>query len=411
MSVPLHVGIDRLDGGERMRVERVIADAVPSVAPTLALMVRRSGEPVFEAATGWMDPDKRTRPAATDALFDLASLTKLFTATMFLGLVSEGRVALDDAVVGIIPELGGSGPRPVDGGQEPLTRRLLPTPPEHAGWLVDPVEVTFRQLLTHTSGLAPWRAIFEAAGPVPPPPDDPDPTLASARWAAGLAAVCGYPFVDVPGRAFHYSDLGFMLLGEAVQRLGGLTLDQAIAERVTRPLGLETVTFNPVQAGVARREVVPTSVDASWRGRRCWGEAEDENAAGLGGVSGHAGLFASAADVARFGQAWLDGDPRLGLTRRLLSEATTDQTAGVVERPGARGLGWQLRAEHLRDGEAAFLEPLTPGSYGHTGFTGTSLVIDPSRGLVVALLTNRVHAERTHPGIDELRAAVSRAVA
>jgi CubicO group peptidase (beta-lactamase class C family) len=409
VSATLQVGVDRLERADRARLARIIEAAIPTVAPTLAIAVHRGGEPAFEAGAGWLDPDTRQRPATPAALFDLASLTKLFTATTFLGLVAQGHVRLDGAVVDVIPELGAGGPRPVDGGQEPLSRRLLPTPADHEGWLVDPAEVTFRQLLAHTAGLAPWRAVFEATGPVPPPPDEPDPVLASVRWRAGLAAVCGYPFVDRPGRAVHYSDLGFMLLGEAVRRIAGETLDQAIAEDVLQPLGLGSATFTPVASGVAREEVVPTSIDSPWRGRRCWGEVEDENAAGLGGVSGHAGLFASAADVARFGQAWLDGDARLGLARPLLAVATTDQTTGFVEPPGARGLGWQLRMDGPGDAEAAFLEPLASGSYGHTGFTGTSLAIDPSRGLVVALLTNRVYAGHTHPGIDELRWRISQA--
>jgi CubicO group peptidase (beta-lactamase class C family) len=159
------------------------------------------------------------------------------------------------------------------------------------------------------------------------------------------------------------------------------------------------MTFLPLRAGCTRSSIAPTSVDDDYRGRRLWGEVEDENAAGMGGVSGHAGLFATVDDVARLGQAWLSGDPRLGIDPALANEAVRDQTPGLGE---ARGLGWQVQpTDHLA--------PLGQRAYGHTGFTGTSLAIDPDRGLVVTLLTNRVYAGRTHPGIEELRHAVHEA--
>jgi len=211
--------------------------------------------------------------------------------------------------------------------------------------------------------------------------------------------VCGYPFVSRPGEACHYSDLGFILLGEAVSRLFGRPLDEAIQALLRDRLGLDSLTFAPIRAGRAPTAIAPTSLDDAWRGRRCHGEVEDENAAGLGGVAGHAGLFATVHDVARFGVAWLRADPRLHLGR-LTRQAVTDQT-GVG---AGRGLGWQVQP-------ADYLRPLSDAAYGHTGFTGTSLVVDPQRDLVVALLSNRVYAGRVHEGIGELRTRMHRAVA
>jgi CubicO group peptidase (beta-lactamase class C family) len=269
---------------------------------------------------------------------------------------------------------------------------------DRRGWLVDPTEVTFRQLLTHTSGMAPWRAIFRESGPVPPPPDRDDASDTHQRRRDGLAALCSYPFVARPGSEFHYSDLGFMALGEAVARLGEARLDEVVRTRVTEPLGLDSVGYAPARSGIPTSRIVPTSVDDDWRMRRCWGEVEDENAAGLGGVAGHAGLFGSIADVTAFGQAWLAADAGLGLDADLVATATRDQTAAFGV---SRGLGWQLRGS-----DADYLSPFGDGSFGHTGFTGTSLAIDPARGMVVVLLTDRVYAGRTHEGIEALRMAI-----
>jgi CubicO group peptidase (beta-lactamase class C family) len=370
------------------------------VAPAVVITVLEDGREVFEMAVGDIAEEGDGVPVTTGTLFDLASLTKLFTTSVFLQLASERRVDIDAAVVSVIPELGTGGPRGLDGGEEPLSRRLLPTPPERLDETVDPGAVTFRQLLTHTSGLAPWRAVFRETGPLPPP-DGPDASDRRRRWAAGLAHVCRSSFVARPGSEVRYSDLGFMLLGEAVARLAGATLEDALHARVLAPLGLASATWLPIQRGRPRAAIAPTSVDDDWRHRRLWGEVEDENAAGLGGVSGHAGLFATAGDVARLGQAWLTADPRLGIEPTLAGDATRDQTPGLGE---ARGLGWQVQpTDHLA--------PFGPRAYGHTGFTGTSLAVDPDRALIVALLTDRVYAGRTHPGVEELRIAVHETVA
>jgi CubicO group peptidase (beta-lactamase class C family) len=400
VTVPISISLDRLVPAASGRLVETFRSAVPEVAPAAALVVRQGGEAVFEVAAGSTSVSREDTPVGGETRFDLASLTKLFTATAFLGLASEGRVRLDDPVSVVIPEVAEGGPRRMDGGQEPLTRRLLPTPPDRLGRRADPATMTFRRLLTHSSGLAPWRAIFRVTGPIPPP-EGPGAEDRARRMVAGLRTVCRSPFVAEPGAEVRYSDLGFMLLGEAVARLAGGPLDVAVHEGVCVPLGLGTVTYLPRRAGLDLERVAPTSVDDDWRMRRLWGEVEDENAAGLGGVAGHAGLFGTAWDVARFGQAWLDGDDRLGIDPDLAAEAVCEQTPGLGE---ARGHGWQVQpTDHLA--------PFGPRAYGHTGFTGTSLAIDPDRQLVVALLTNRVHAGRTHPGIDGLRLAVHEVVA
>jgi CubicO group peptidase (beta-lactamase class C family) len=399
-EIPAHETINTLTPAAVDRLERVISAHLGETFPALAVTVVQGGAVRLNAAWGWIDPDTRAHPARPNSLFDLASVSKLFTTSAFLSLVSADRVSLDDLVVQVIPEFGESGPRPLDGGQDPHTKALLPTPEAARGQTADPGQVTFYHLLTHTSGLAPWRDVFNAAGPAPLPPDQPDPIPRAERWARALRALCGYPFVGQPGdRTVRYSDLGLMLLGEAASRLNAAPLDETLRARVFEPLKLDSLTFNPLQHGHSRNNIVPTEDDPGWRGRRCWGEVHDENACGVGGVAGHAGLFSTARDVAAFGQAWLDSDPRLNIAPDLMRRAIQEheETGGM-----RRGLGWLLKARE----DAAAGDLFSADSYGHTGFTGTSLWVDPARALVVACLTNRVYPGREKIGIHAFRRAI-----
>jgi CubicO group peptidase (beta-lactamase class C family) len=190
-----------------------------------------------------------------------------------------------------------------------------------------------------------------------------------------------------------------MLVGEAVARLHGDSLEAAVRQRVIEPLGLTSPRYNPLGNGCDCQQIAPTQYDAAWRGRRCWGEVHDENACGMGGVAGHAGLFANVRDVAAFGQAWLERDARLNIAPELMRLATTEQAVNQGER---RGLGWMLKA--LEDSPVG--QRFSVESYGHTGFTGTSLWIDPQRALVVACLTNRVYCGREKVGIHAFRQTI-----
>jgi len=200
--------------------------------------------------------------------------------------------------------------------------------------------------------------------------------------------------------------LVFRWSSEAAARLHGTPgdLETVIRARVLEPLGLASATFNPLRHGNERTSIAPTEFDADWRGRRCWGEVHDENACGLGGVAGHAGLFAAARDVAALGAAWLEADPRLGIAPDLVREATRQHAASDSVR---RGLGWLLKSDDDSSAGALF----SPASFGHTGFTGTSLWIDPERRLVVACLTNRVYRGRHFTGILAFRRALHDAIA
>lgn len=389
---------DVVSGLASAELDAAVAAALGDVFPACAICVVHEGDVVVNRAWGWVDPQTERVAVTTDTRFDLASITKLYTSAAFMALVSAGKIGLDDRLVDVMPEFGASGPRPVDGGQDPHTKELLPVDPAYAGRTVDPNLITFRQLLTHTSGLAPWRDVYNAAGPVPAPPDEDEPMPRGVRLRNGLDAICAYPFVGLPGDRVRYSDLGLILLGEATSRLYGApgALDAAIEAHVTGPLGLQTVGFNPVRNGLRRDKIVPTEMDDTWRKRRPWGEVHDENACGLGGVAGHASLFGAARDVAALGQAWLERDTRLRIKPALMDEAIVEhaETDGM-----RRGLGWLVKTRVGAWSGDLFSED----AFGHTGFTGTSLMVDPERRLVVALLTNAVYPGRNRPGIYEFR--------
>ncbi len=358
--------------------------------PAASLLVLRRGKTFFHRAYGWLDPERKAYPASIDTRFDLASLTKIFTATAFMTLVDRGFVALDDPVSSVIPEFGGL--RPVSAGMDPHTKKPLAPDPRFAGMMVDASAVTFRQLLTHTSGLAAWIDMCRGAkldDPIPLPhemlPDRPQ----------RLAALLQSPtFIYPPERRYVYSDLGFMILSVAIERLTALSLPDYLQQAVLSRLEMDSIIYNPLAYGLSRELIAPTEFCA-WRRRRVWGEVHDENAACLGGVSGHAGLFGAAADVAALGQAFLAKNGAL-LSPELMMEMTREQ----VRMEGARrGLGWQLPGEIINPVGNAF----SARSFGHTGFTGTSLWIEPELELVVALLTNRVYYGRDPQPIADFR--------
>ncbi len=281
--------------------------------------------------------------------FDLASLTKVVaTLPCVLRLASDGELSLDDRV----------------------GRFFV-----NAGWFQTPslADVPLRSLLTHTAGLRNWVPLFARV---------------SERRTA-LAAVLQAPVADA-GQV-HYTDVGFMLLGAVVERVTGQRLDAAANALVFEPLGMRRTGFGPIGSD----DVAATEL-CGWRGRLLVGEVHDENATVWDGVAGHAGLFADAADLACYAAAWLRRDPVLG-TAETLSDATRPHAHGGDG--SVRGLGWLLAHAGVFAGEHA-------RGYGHTGFTGTSLWLDPDVGLASILLTNRVHPRRDHPSrITELRPA------
>ena len=378
--------------------EELLRRHLPGTFPALSICVIHQGKTVWHEARGWIDPAGRTMRVGFETLFDLASVTKLIVETAFLVLVEARAIGLESRLVDVLPEFGRKSPRKIAGGQDPHTRAFLPLEPQYRGMTVDPARVTFRHLLTHSSGLPPWRSVYLEAADRPPPPPTHIHEYNGARWRHGLEAMLGFPFAGAIGDKIRYTDIGIMLLGEAVARLHGGRLDRAVKDLVLRPLRLDSFTYNPMLNGVPRENIVPTELDNHWRHRRVWGEVHDENACGVGGVAGHAGLFATAQDLARFGQAWLGGDEGLGISAALRQMATSQQASGQFR----LGLGWMLTAEQ---GSSAG-DLYGAQSFGHTGFTGTSLWVDPERELVSAILTNRVYHGRHEEGIHAFRRAL-----
>ena len=369
---------------QQSELERHLDEAVRAGQETVytaaVCLVARRGETLFHRAYGWLDPETQTRLTQLDSLFDLASVTKVFTTTLFMRLVEAGKVSLDQPVAEVVPEF--SGVRPIAAFEQPLTGAVDQY--DYPDIAVDAGRVTFRHLLTHTSGLPAWAGLYR---------------LPSRETA--IQAVLHSHFAYPTGARLVYSDLGLILLSHALERLTGEPLDAAMRRLVLDPLGLNCTLYNPPAA--LHDTVAPTEV-CRWRGRRLVGEVHDENAGRLDGISGHAGLFSTAADVARLGQVYLNGGELEG--GQLLSpETVAEMTRVQVDFDGdRRGLGW------MRQGRGEWRRPgLSEVAFGHTGFTGTSLWVDPSSEEVIVLLTNRVYFGRDASGILALRQTVYRA--
>jgi CubicO group peptidase (beta-lactamase class C family) len=302
-------------------------------------------------------PDARSVKAGT--LYDLASLTKVVaTTTMAMILVDEGRLVLDRPVQDFLP-----------GFQSPGKEM-----------------VKVRHLLTHSSGLDATAPLFQEV-------------RGKADYVERIAAMdLGYP----PGSRSVYSDLGVILLGEILEITAGQPLDAFVQERVFKPLGMKHTRFLPPVRLWPR--IAPTENDP-WRGRMVQGEVHDENAFAMGGVAPHAGLFSTAGDLARFARMLLNGGVLEG--HRIVSSETLElftRRAGIPD--SDRALGWDTKSAEGSSAGTLF----SSDSFGHTGFTGTSIWIDPERQLFVILLTNRVHPTRENNLIREVRPAVADAV-
>ncbi len=387
------IALQQLPQSQFTCLEKAFRQALRSeIFPAASLAVHRDGEYVFSGGWGWLDPEKQRWMVSPDTLFDLASLTKLFTTTAFLQIVSEGVVCLETPLAEILPEFATEPLRAILGEQDPHTLAFIPANAEYHDQRVDARRVNFRQLLTHTAGLPAWRALFMGECERDPKEDEHE-----ERWKRLLPMIWRMPFHSPPGGRVHYSDIGIILLGMALVRLDNSSLPSIIERRISTPLSLASIGFRPRSRGHFPSSIAPTEWDGRWRQRRIWAEVHDENAAALGGVAGHAGLFGKATDLACFGRAWLRGE--IGVDALLIAEAVTRQAGDFEE---GRGLGWQLKsAQNSPAGNHFHCQ-----SYGHTGFTGTSLWVDPTRGLVVALFTNRVYRGRHEPGIHEFRRRV-----
>ncbi len=321
-------------------IDRVVQRGVDAGGyPGASVVVGRKGYSVLSRGFGALDWSGRTRVSSQESIYDLASLTKVVaTTTAIMVLYDAGKVDID----------------------APVSRYL----PDFSGGLRD--QVTVRHLLTHRAGLPAGRELWRIAK-----------TPAEAR-----AAVLASPIQCAPGNCYEYSDLGADLLGFVAEAASGQKLDTFLERTVFAKLGMSDTHFRPDAMSAGR--TAPTEI-APPRGYPLRGEVHDENAYALGGVAGHAGLFSTAEDLSVFAQMLLDGGVYNGV--RVVSDSAV--ALFTKRAAGHRALGWDTC-----DGGAGCGQYMSERAFGHTGFTGTSLWIDPDRQMFVILLTNRVHAAR-----------------
>jgi serine-type D-Ala-D-Ala carboxypeptidase len=338
---------------------RILTDAIDARAfPACAVAITHSGELVADNAFGHFTYEPSSPAVSTETLFDLASVTKIVATTaMAMILYERGILDLEAPVTTIVPEFVSN-----DGRRG---------------------EITLRMLLAHSSGLPAYEKLFLRSKS--------REELLHAAFVTELAAD--------PGSRAEYSDIGFIILGVALERLADEPLDTFCQREVFGPLGMFQTTFNPARS--FRDKIAPTADDRTFRDQVIQGEVQDENAYVLGGVAGHAGLFSSAADIARFGHSMLnDGYP-------ILRPQTVDLfTYRQSSPPGtSRALGWDTPSAPSQSGKY-----FSPRSFGHLGYTGTSLWIDRERQLSVTLLTNRTWPDCQKQTIKQVRPAFHDAV-
>lgn len=326
---------------------RPIADAAPAAAPDCT------------STHGFTRPDFSNN-VTRETVWDLASLTKpIATASMAMLLCERGKLSLDTTVAELLPGFAASA--------DLLHRGLRE-------------QVTVRMLLAHSSGLPAHRKLY----------------LASDGRDAMLAAARRVPLEAAPMERAEYSDIGFILLGELLEHVASEPLDAFCRREIFAPLNLN-FTFIPQPSRTTN--VPPTMNDAAYRGRILQGEVNDENASAMGGVAGHAGLFGDALSVARFAHCLL-GEKASRPGQPLFRPETIELfTTRQPEPPGtSRALGWDTPSQPSQSGTR-----FSPRSFGHLGYTGTSLWCDPARGLSVTLLTNRTWPDARNQAIKELR--------
>ena len=332
----------------------VLEEAINERAfPAASVAATFEGRLIALKAFGHFTYEPDSPAVTTDTLFDLASVTKVVaTTSLAMRLYERGLLDLDATVAAIVPEF-------VSHPEKDSRRR----------------DVTLRMLLSHSSGLPAYEKLF----------------LKARTREELLHAVFTMPLASDPRSRANYSDIGFILLGVALERLDDEPLDCSCQAEIFAPIGMMNTAFNP--PANLRSQIPPTTDDRSFRHRILQGEVQDENASILDGVAGHAGVFSTAADLALFAHAMLS--PGALVRHETLTLFTRRETfpAGT-----SRALGWDTPSAPSQSGRY-----FGPGSFGHLGYTGTSLWIDPGRQLSIVLLTNRTWPDCSNQAIRQVR--------
>ena len=329
-------------------LDQAIAD---SAWPGNVLLAAREGQVFYHDASGFHTYSKRRRMSPSD-IFDLASISKaVSTTSAVMLLVEQNKISLDTQIKKIIPQFS----QKKDDSSSAREK------------------ITVKHLLTHTAGFPAFKQYY----------------LMDIEAADILADICNTELVYDPGTKTIYSDLGLILLGAMIESVAGMSLDTFVAKHLFEPLGMSTSFYNPPDD--KRKRIVPTEIVSGYRSGLIHGEVHDENAHKLGGVAGHAGLFSTASELARFAQMMLNNG-QYG-KKRIFKEKTVRQFTqrAMVDTSSSRCLGWDSPSGNASGGVYQ-----SGNSYGHTGYTGTSLWIDPDHDLFVILLTNAVHPDRSY---------------
>jgi CubicO group peptidase (beta-lactamase class C family) len=324
--------------------------------PGASVAITHQGKLVAHKGLGHFTYDLSSPAVAAEAVYDLASVTKVVATTAVCMLLSErGQLKLEQPLVELLPEFAGLGSQIND----PRRR-----------------QITLRMLLAHSSGLPAYIKLFQTA-------HNKEELLQQALQV---------PLTADPGSRAKYSDIGFILLGQALEHLAGQPLDQFCQVEIFAKLGLAHTTFNPPASW--KPLIPPTEDDRTFRNRLIQGEVNDENASVMGGVAGHAGCFSTVADVSIFAHCMLlGGTPLVQKETQELFTRREDFPPGT-----SRALGWDTPSQPSQSGKY-----FSSRAYGHLGYTGTSLWIDPDRQLSVTLLTNRTWPDRGSQSIKQIR--------
>ncbi len=336
-------------------MEKAIQD---SVSPGAVLLVARNGIIAYHKAFGTYSYDPYSRKVNPSSIYDMASITKVAATTIsIMKLYEEGKINLDDPVAKYIPKFAQNGKE----------------------------KVTVKNLLLHNSGLPSWKPFYQLC-------KTPDEILDS---------IYAQPLVYKTGDSTVYSDLGFITLGKIVEVVTGMPLDQYVKKTFYIPLGMKNTTFLPPEKWL--ENIVPTEYDSTL-GKFVHGVVHDENARALGGVSGHAGLFSNARDLAVLMQMILNGGEYGG--KRFFRKETVELF--TKRWTNNRGLGWDNALSPY--GKSALDGAFGENAFGHTGFTGTSVYVYPEKNVIAVLLTNRVHPTRANTKHIQLRKVVHKAI-
>lgn len=326
--------------------------------PGASLAVTHHGKLVVLKSLGRFTYDPDSPQVTSGSIFDLASVSKVVaTTSMAMILYERGLLDLEAPVAAIVPEFGA-----------PDSQKA---------------EVTVSTLLAHSSGLPAYEKLFLRA-------KNPEELLAAAFRT---------PLTADPGARAEYSDIGFIILAAALERIADEPLDRFCQREVFGPLGMSRTTFNPPANW--RTSIVPTADDRTFRRRVIQGEVQDENANVLGGVAGHAGVFSTAQDIAVFAHAILNGGAPI-VRRETLTQFTRRESSPVGT---SRALGWDTPSTSSQSGKY-----FSSYSFGHLGYTGTSLWIDPERQLSVTFVTNRTWPDCKNEAIKQVRPQVHDAI-